>query len=240
MIPHRWPGPPLDAVFLERPNRFLAVCKLGARRVEAHVPDRGRALDLLVAGQPVVLVEADAPERRTRFTLVLARARTAPRPWVCMDPAGVPRLVEAALEQGLLPALRGWRVTAREVAHGRSRLDLRLGGPEGELLCEVKSVGAARDGIAFFPDAPTERGLRHLQELARLARAGRGAAVVFVAQREDVRAVAPDRAIDPAFAAGLVRAARAGVRLAALGCRAWPTGMELLGELPVHLREPGG
>lgn len=239
MIPHRWPGPPLDGVFLERPNRFLAICRLGRRRVEAHVPDRGRALDLLVAGQPVVLVEAATPARRTRFTLVLARARTAPHPWVCLDPAGAPRLVEAALAQDLLPSLARHRVVAREVAHGRSRLDLRLSGPGGELLCEVKSVGAARGGTALFPDAPTERGLRHLQELARLARAGRGGAVVFVAQREDVRAVAPDRAIDPAFAAGLLRAARAGVRVAALGCRARPRGMELLGELPVLLRGAG-
>jgi sugar fermentation stimulation protein A len=258
LIPHRWPGPPLEARLVARPNKFLAVCALGGRTVEAHVPDRGRALDLLVAGQPVVLVAAPppapgAPARKTQFTLVLARAWTAPSPWVCMDPAGAPRLVEAALERGLLPSLAGLRVVRREVAHGpHSRIDLLLGpmvkrltkarggaGEVGQVLCEVKSVGAARGGVALFPDAPTERGARHLAELSRLARrharsgAGLSAAVVFVAQRGDVGAVAPDREIDPAFAAALARAQRAGVRLAALACTAHPEGMELGGELPV-------
>jgi sugar fermentation stimulation protein A len=256
LIPHRWPGPPLEARLVSRPNKFLAVCSLQGRTVEAHVPDRGRALDLMVEGQPVILVAAPpaapgAPPRKTPFTLVLARAWTPPAPWVCMDPAGAPRLVEAALLRGLLPSLAGLRVVRREVAHGKhSRIDLLLGpmvkgftksaeaaDDDALVLCEVKSVGAARDGLALFPDAPTERGARHLAELARLQRkrekTGRGlsAAVVFVAQRGDVRAVAPDREIDPAFAAALARARKAGVRLAALGCTAHPEGMELGGEL---------
>jgi sugar fermentation stimulation protein A len=233
ILPHRWPGPPLAALLIDRPNRFLALCKLGRRTVEAHVPDRGRALDILQPGQPLILVEAAAPERRTRFTVLLGRARTAPSPWVCLDPAGAPRLVEAALARGLLPSLAGLRVARREVAHGRSRIDLLLAGPAGEMLCEVKSVGAIRGGVALFPDAPTERGARHLAELASLARRGQGAAVVFVAQREDAVAVAADREIDPDFAAALVRARRAGVRVAALGCTAQPEGMLLRGEIPV-------
>jgi sugar fermentation stimulation protein A len=259
LIPHRWPGPPLEARLVSRPNKFLAVCALQGRTVEAHVPDRGRALDLMVAGQPVILVAAPAaapgaPPRKTLFTLVLARAWTAPSPWVCMDPAGAPRLVEAALARGLLPSLAGLRVVRREVAHGaHSRIDLLLGpivkgltsserpGEEGLVLCEVKSVGAAREGLALFPDAPTDRGARHLAELSRLQRkrdkTGKGlsAAVVFVAQRGDVRAVAPDREIDPAFAAALGRARKAGVRLAALGCTAHPEGMELGRELSLLL-----
>ncbi len=261
LIPHRWPGPPLEARLLARPNKFLAVCELSGRTVEAHVPDRGRALDLLVPGQPIVLVAAQpatrgGPPRKTRFTLVLARAKTPPSPWVCLDPAGAPRLVEAALERGLLPSLTGLRVVRREVAHGaHSRIDLllgpRLGAPSSSVaagwdedrlvLCEVKSVGAAREGLALFPDAPTERGARHLAELSRLQRkrdktgSGLSAAVVFVAQRGDARAVAPDREIDPAFAAALARAHKAGVRLAALGCTAHPDGMELGTELPLHL-----
>jgi sugar fermentation stimulation protein A len=106
---------------------------------------------------------------------------------------------------------------------------------EGQLLCEVKSVGAQRDRIALFPDAPTLRGVRHLALLASLARGGRGCAIVFCAQRGDVRAVAPDVAIDPAFAASLRRAARAGVRIAALRCSAGLSGMRLHGEIPVLL-----
>jgi sugar fermentation stimulation protein A len=245
LVPHRWRGEPIHATLIERPNRFLAICRVGRRTLEAHVPDRGRCLDLLVPGQPLVLVEvapaSGLPPRRTRYTALLARALTAPSPWVCLDPAGAPRLVERALASGLLPSLDGYRVSAREIAiagvrkRPRPRIDLRLAGPPGELLCEVKSVGAAREGIALFPDAPTERGVRHLALLSRLARRpdAPGTAVVFCAQRGDVTAVRADAAIDEPFARALERARRAGVRVAALACEATPRGMRLRGEIPV-------
>src|SRR5205807_9863081 len=105
------------------------------------VPDRGRCLDLLVAGQALVLVQAQPcagrPTRSTGYTAVLARARTDPSPWVCLDPAGAPRLVEAALERGLMPSLRGYAVCGREIAlpglrkRPRPRIDLLLRGAIG-------------------------------------------------------------------------------------------------------------
>jgi sugar fermentation stimulation protein A len=229
LIPHRWPGNARTALLVERPNRFLAVCKLGRRTVEAHVPDRGRCLDLLVPGREVTLVEARGPLRRTSYTALLARSGSGA--WVSLDPAGAPRLVAAALEKGVLP----WplRVSRREIAVASSRIDLLL--EPGGVLCEVKSVGAARDGIALFPDAPTLRGLRHLALLSRLARRGRRCAIVLCAQRGDVRAVAADDDIDPAFARGLRRAGAAGVRIGAIRCAAHPAGMELHCEIPVLL-----
>jgi sugar fermentation stimulation protein A len=281
IVAHRWPGEALPAVLVARPNRFLAVCRLGRRTVEAHVPDRGRCLDLLVPGRAVALVEAGLrPQasglrlRRTRFTAVLARSSEGT--WVSLDPAGAPRLVEEALRRNLLPSLAGLQVVRREVTistrHLTARIDLLLAPhaliavpearglrpeariqmarglrpearsqmsrglrPEAQLLCEVKSVGAQRDRIALFPDAPTLRGVRHLALLASLARSGRACAIVFCAQRGDVRAVAPDVAIDPAFAASLRRAARAGVTIAALRCSAGLPGMRLHGEIPVLL-----
>lgn len=244
-IPHRWRGTPIFGTFVERPNKFLAICRIGRRAVEAHVPDRGRCLDLLVRGQPVVLVEAEAPQpgippRRTRYTVLLARACLPPSPWVSLDPAGAPRLVAAALERGLLPELAGHAVAGRELtlprlrSRPRPRIDLLLRAPAGEHVpCEVKSVGAARGGVALFPDAPTLRGLRHLALLARLARRGLPAALVLCAQRGDVRAIAADESIDPAFARALAAARRAGVTVAGLHCAAHPGGMELLGPVPV-------
>jgi sugar fermentation stimulation protein A len=252
LVPHRFRGPPLEAVLVERRNRFLAICRLtgpGAvpeTTVLAHVPDRGRCLDLLIPGRPLVLVEAQGVAgkipRRTGYTAVLARARTAPSPWVSLDPAGAPRLVEAALERVLLPSLRGYTVCGREIAlsrlrkRPRPRIDLLLHGPsKTDMLCEVKSVGAAREGVALFPDAPTTRGVRHLALLSRLARGGHPAALVFCAQRGDAIAVRADADIDPLFARALRIAVRAGVRLAALACEATPQGMRLLGEIPVLL-----
>jgi sugar fermentation stimulation protein A len=244
LIPHRWSGPPIFATLVDRPNKFLAICRIGHGAVEAHVPDRGRCLDLLLPGQPLVLVEAAVqpgmPPRRTRYTVLLARARTPPSPWVSLDPAGAPRLVAAALERDLLPELAGHSVVGRELtlprlrARPRPRIDLLLRAPTGEdVPCEVKSVGAARDGVALFPDAPTLRGLRHLALLARRARRGLRAALVLCAQRGDVRAIAADETIDPAFARALRSARRAGVLIAGMRCAAHPGGMELLGPVPV-------
>jgi len=251
LLAHRFAGPPLEAVLVERRNKFLAACRLstgagvtGESVVLAHVPDRGRCLDLLVPGQRLVLVaartEPGRTPRSTGYTAVLARARTAPSPWVCLDPAGAPRLVEAALARGLLPSLRGYTVCGREIAplrsrtRPRSRIDLLLRSRSGaEALCEVKSVGAAREGVALFPDAPTTRGVRHLALLSRLARRGHPTALVFCAQRGDAVAVRADADIDPLFARALRSASRAGVRLAALCCEATPAGMRLLGEIPV-------
>jgi sugar fermentation stimulation protein A len=227
LIPHRWPGPAREALLIARPNRFLALCRLGRRTVEAHVPDRGRCLDLLVPGREVSLVAAEGPLRRTKFTALLARSGSGT--WVSLDPGGAPRLVAAALESGALPW--GLKAARRELAVGSSRIDLLL--QPGDVLCEVKSVGAARDGVALFPDAPTLRGLRHLALLSRLARRGRRCAVVLCAQRGDVRAVTADAHIDPAFARALRRAAAAGVRIGAIRCSAHPLGMELGGEIPV-------
>src|SRR5918911_1729038 len=162
LIPHRWRGPPLDATLIARPNKFLAICRFGRRVLEAHVPDRGRCLDLLVPGQPLVLVEVaphpGMPPRRTRHTVLLARAHTSP---------------------------------------------------------------------ALFPDAPTVRGVRHLAWLARRARRGLSAALVFCAQRGDVRAIAADESIDPVFARALRRARRARVVLRRIARAAHPRGVEL-------------
>jgi sugar fermentation stimulation protein A len=245
LMPHRWPGEPLQARLLARPNRFLALCRLAQGGVvEAHVPDRGRCLDLLVPGQPLILVAASGPLRRTRFTALLAEAKSAPGIWVSLDPAGAPRLVEAALAQGLLRSLAGHTVARREVLvsptrsrgvarEGASRIDLLLHGPRGEVLCEVKSVGAATDGVALFPDAPTLRGSRHLALLSARAKKGLPAAVVFCAQRGDVTSIRPDELIDPEFAKALRAARRAGVLIVGLVCEALPEGMRLRGEVEV-------
>src|SRR5438445_12599031 len=102
LIPHRWPGVARTALLVERPNKFLAICKLGRRTVEAHVPDRGRCLDLLVPGKELTVVRASGPLRRTGHTVLLARSGTGT--WVSLDPAGAPRLVAEALRLGLLPS----------------------------------------------------------------------------------------------------------------------------------------
>jgi sugar fermentation stimulation protein A len=235
VLPHRWPGRAFKAVLIERPNKFLALCQtpggvpgsVPGNVIEAHVPDRGRCLDLLVPGREVALVAASGALRRTKFTCLLARSSEGT--WVSLDPAGAPRLVEEALRLKLLPELEGLTVVRREVTVDESRIDLLL---TGGVLCEVKSVGAARNGVAMFPDAPTERGTRHVQLLTRLAKK-QGCAIVLCAQRADVSAITPDEAIDPDFARALRKARRSGVLISGLCCSAGLAGMRVLNSIPV-------
>ncbi|MGD1996400.1 MAG: DNA/RNA nuclease SfsA, partial [Anaerolineae bacterium] len=125
-----------------------------------------------------------------------------------------------------------------EVRRGESRLDFRLDGPRGVSWVEVKSVTLVEDGLALFPDAPTLRGRRHLEELMSLAQKKARAAIVFVVQRPDAAALAPHRAADPAFARALVDAARAGVETYAFRCAVTRQSLYLTSQLPVLLSDP--
>jgi sugar fermentation stimulation protein A len=143
------------------------------------------------------------------------------------------RLFEDALRQGTAEGLHGARVIRRESVLGRSRFDFQLQYRGRRVLAEVKSVGLVEDGHALFPDAPTERGVRHLRELAAHARSGEAALLAFVVQRGDARAVAPHHVRDPDFAGALLEARAAGVRLLAYSCRVDTRGAAIVGRLPV-------
>jgi len=141
------------------------------------------------------------------------------------------RLFEEAVRAGvLLPECAGLE---REVTWGHSRFDFRLQTAGGVLWVEVKSVNLVEGDLALFPDAPTVRGARHLDELAALVAAGERAMVVFIVQRDDARRFAPFAARDPAFAAALARAQAAGVAVRVYGCRVSPRAIELAGRLPL-------
>ena len=201
------PSEPLRAVFLTRPNRFIVRAMLpDAGEVEAYMPNPGRLRELLLPGA----------------TVLLARS-AGKQPFVV---AGVERDGEAVmlhthwnnlvarrlLEARLIPGLEQARVLRAEVPVGRSRFDFLLEDDRGELLLEVKSCTLFGNGVAMFPDAVTERGRRHLEELASLARAGRRCAVLFVVHTSRVRSFQPDYHTDPEFAQTLA-AVRRGVRI---------------------------
>jgi len=136
------------------------------------------------------------------------------------------RFFPQAVDQGLVPPLAGWRVVRREPPLGRGRADflLRRGGEE--MMVEVKSITWVESGVALFPDAPTQRGRRHVRELAQLARRGQRAGVVFVVQRPDAERFGPSP-IDPAFSAAFEEALEAGVETWALVCRFDGEGLSL-------------
>jgi sugar fermentation stimulation protein A len=225
--------PPLvEATFIERPNRFLVIARIGRRRVRVASRDPGRLEQLLVPGARILVEPTADPSRRTRATLILVRRGPL---WVSAVPSLANRVLEAALEQGGVPGLARTRVLAREVTRGRSRFDFLLSGRSGPVLTEVKSVALVEGRRALFPDAPTRRGVRHLRELTAAQAGGQTTSLVFIVQRPDADCVSPHRERDAEFAQALDAAARAGVRLRAFTCDVSPAGVRLARAIRVVL-----
>jgi sugar fermentation stimulation protein A len=211
------PGPLQAAYFVDRPNRFAARVRLlspDGPLVLAHLADPGRLRELLLPGAAVRVRPAGGPGRTTAWSVVLVESPDGEP--VPVDTSLAGRLVREALRLEALDELAGWRLDRAEVRIGASRIDYLLADAAGRhLALEVKAVSLLRDGVAYFPDAVTARGRRHLLELAGRADAGEAAAVLFVVQRAGARAVRAAADIDPAFAFALASARAAGVRLLA-------------------------
>lgn len=208
----------IAARFVSRPNRFVVRAALrGGRQAEAHLSDPGRLRELLREGARLRLRPASAgSRRRTRYSVELVHSGRRDGTWVSVNPLRANRLAEPLLADGGVRGVgQGWTLR-REVTRGRSRFDFLLVGPGGTpLWVEIKSVTLVEDGVARFPDAPTARGRRHVDELAALTRDGDRAMVLFIVQRGDARHVAPHAEIDPAFTRALEAARLAGVLLRA-------------------------
>ena len=223
------------ATFLERPNRFIARCRMFDGSIqESHVPNTGRCRELLVPGCRVFLRFHDDPRRKTRHTLIAVDKNGL---LINMDSQAPNRVVEEALASGALSLTRQPpTLIRREAAYHDSRLDFYLEAPGERVYVEVKGVTLEEDGEVRFPDAPTARGLRHIRELERAAREGHGAAVVFVVQMDRADWFAPNDATQPEFGQALLDAQAAGVRLIARCCDVTPLKIELAKEIPVRLK----
>ena len=220
-----------QGLFLRRLNRFVAEVAIEGQTHTVHVKNTGRLGELLLPDAEVWLEESDNPARKTRYDLVCAMNRgyvvnidsQAPNP-VFHEWAERGRWAEGMTE------LRG------EVFRGDSRFDFaytRNGVPG---YVEVKGVTLFDDaGVAYFPDAPTERGVKHLRGLMDARRAGCEAGVCFILQRDGVTGLRPNDATHPAFGLALREAAEAGVTVRALGCHVTPEGCEAAYEVPVIL-----
>jgi len=224
-------GALVEATFLSRPNRFLVNAELNGTVVQAHLADRGRLKETLLPGVRLLLACHAGAHRKTAFQAVAAIREV--NDLVSLDTHLPNRLIEAALRAEALAPFRGYASLRREVMVGGSRFDFQLSDDVRRCTVEVKSAGLVQRGIGLFPDAPTERGRRHVAELTVLARAGERVAVVFVAQGGNARAVKVDTQIDPAFGAELRAAAAAGVEIYAYACPLTPAGIWLGQSIPV-------
>ncbi|MBC7247469.1 MAG: DNA/RNA nuclease SfsA [Actinobacteria bacterium] len=199
-----------DAVFLERPNRFLALVELEGERVRAHVPDPGRLHELLIPGARVRLRAAPGWGRLTSWDLI---GVACPEGWVNIDSRLPNSLFSEAVREGRLDDFPGITRIAPEYRFGDSVLDFLLEGRGPHCLVEVKGCTLVVDGVAQFPDAPTKRGSRHLAELARAREQGLRACVVFVVKHPGGRAFSANRDTDPLFADSLEHAVGYGVEV---------------------------
>jgi sugar fermentation stimulation protein A len=231
-VPH--PTPLLPGEFLGRRKRFFADVRLAdSREVVAHCVNTGRMEGLLVPGRRVFVSPA-RPGRKLAYTWELLELDTG---LIGVNTLMANRLVRAVLEARTLPGLRRFTEVRPEYAYGHgSRVDFRLTTKTREHLVEVKNCHLVYpDGIAYFPDAESERATRHLHELTAVTRGGGAATVIFTVQRAGARAVRPSDAHDPTFARAARRASQAGVRFRALEIRPTPEGYAVERELPVLL-----
>ena len=196
--------------FLTRYNRFIALVEIGGQKETVHVKNTGRCRELLVPGAEVWLAKSDNPARKTKYDLIAVRKSTG----VLFNIDS--QAPNAAAGEWL--ARQGFDRIIPEYPFGQSRIDFYMERGGEKYLLEVKGCTLEREGIGYFPDAPTERGTKHLKELAGAAARGYHAAVAFVMQAEGMETVLPNGETDPAFAEALEAAARAGVRILSLRC----------------------
>lgn len=234
-----FPDPLLRGSLIKRYKRFLADVTLDSgEAVTAHCANSGSMLSVNAPGSEVWLSPARNPERKLRYTWEMIRIGKG---LVGINTGHPNGLVAEAVKAGAIPELAGYASIRREVKYGRnSRIDLLLEG-NGRPACyvEVKNVtmrrGTAADSPAEFPDAVTERGAKHLDELAAMVAAGHRAAMLFLVQREDCPAFTVAADIDPAYAEGLARARAGGVEALCYGCKLSPEEIVLDRPIPLAL-----
>lgn len=222
------------AIFLSRPNRFIAECLLEGKQVTVHVKNTGRCRELLLPGATVYLEEPSGRERKTKYDLVAVEKRLSDGSTLLinMDSQAPNEAAAEFLKLGVLfPDATSIR---REVTKGNSRFDFLIEQGERITYLEIKGCTLENDGIAYFPDAPTERGVKHIEELIALKNDGYGAAVLFVIQMKGITEFRPNDKTHRAFGDALRRAAAAGVDILAYDCTVTPDTMTV--DQPIEVK----
>ena len=215
-------------IFLARPNRFIAHIEIDGAVEICHVKNTGRCRELLIPGCTVYCQRSDNPNRKTKFDLIAVQKGDR---LINMDSQAPNKAAGEWLASGGLGAVSDLRA---EVKHGDSRYDFSFVKDGKRCFLEVKGCTLEQDGICAFPDAPTERGAKHIRGLTAAVRDGYGAYILFVIQMSDVKYIRPHDETDPAFGAALREAAQNGVHILAMDCAVTPDTMEI--RLPVLVK----
>lgn len=219
----------VPGIFLERPNRFIAHVEIDGQVEIAHVKNTGRCRELLPGGAEVYCQRCDNPARKTQYDLIAVRKGNR---LINMDSQAPNKAAYEWLTAGGLGKLDNLRA---ETVHGDSRFDFSFVKDGKPCFLEVKGVTLETDGVCAFPDAPTQRGAKHLHGLTRCVEEGFGAYVLFVIQMEDVKHLHPNDVTDPDFGAALRQAKSAGVEILAYDCHVTQDTMEIGKRVQVRL-----
>lgn len=211
-----------QAKFIDRPNRFIAYVEVDGKPETVHVKNTGRCRELLVPGAEVYLTEPGSPGRKTRYDLIAVRKDNGIL--FNIDSQAPNKVVREWLDG------QGFDLVQPEYTYGSSRIDFYMELGEERYLMEVKGCTLEVDGVGYFPDAPTERGVKHLRELMRAASEGYHAVVAFVIQMDGVTEVRPNVQTHPEFGVALKEAVEAGVRVLSMPCHVEPGKLNILPE----------
>ncbi len=218
------------AVFLKRPNRFIAEVEIQGKRETVHVKNTGRCKELLIPGTEVILEKSGNPNRKTKYDLICVNKQGR---LINMDSQIPNKAAEEWIKKGgLFPE----EVTIRpEKKYGNSRFDLYVESPLRRAFVEVKGVTLEEDNVVRFPDAPTLRGIKHVEELIHCMEEGYEAYLLLVIQMKGVKKFMPNWDTQPEFGQALIKAEKAGVKILARDCLVTEDTIEIQEEVPVDL-----
>ncbi|WP_432401082.1 DNA/RNA nuclease SfsA [Wukongibacter sp. M2B1] len=221
----------LEGIFLKRVNRFIAHILVDGQMEVVHVANTGRMRELLLEGAKVIVRKVDNPNRKTNYDLVMVYKNEI---LVLIDSRMPNILLEKALREERIEYFGKYDYIKREVNYRKSRFDIGLSNRMENVLIECKCVTLVKENsLATFPDAPTERGRKHIYELIEAKDEGYRAAVFFIIQREDAKNFTPNRDMDPDFADAVKLAYEAGVEIYAYVCKVSPREIRLKGKIPI-------
>lgn len=214
--------------FIDRPNRFIANCEIDGKSRVCHVKNTGRCKELFVKGATVYLQKADNPNRKTLYDVIAVQKGDM---LINTDS----QIVNGVALEYMPVLFDNIKLIKPECVYGNSRLDIYLETETDKIFVEVKGVTLEKDGIAMFPDAPTERGVKHLKELQKAVVDGYKAFILFVIQMENISHFEPNRITHPEFAAELKNAQKNGVTVLAYNCTVTPDEIKIQNKVKVVL-----
>lgn len=214
--------------FIDRPNRFIAICNINGKEEICHVKNTGRCKELFIKGATVYLQKSDNPNRKTQYDLIAVQKGER---LVNVDS----QIANYVVIEHLFQLFDNITFVKPECKYGNSRFDIYVETETEKIFVEVKGVTLENDGVVRFPDAPTERGVKHLKELQKAVTTGYKAYIIFVVQMDNVKYFEPNRITHPAFADALKEVSENGVNVLAFQCNVTPESITIKNQISVKL-----